>query len=100
MEKEKLKEILSTDLSSILEVLHNNSQNEGRVLTGRFRKFSKEYQESRIETEKELTKQIKLACDSNEKLYQKIEKVLEKYRDSLERENCFYIEQNYKQRCM
>lgn len=98
MEEKMLEEIFMKREESILSVLYNDFQNKGKVLTKQFKRNFEVFQNIVSKQENELIKQIKLVCDGNEDLRKKFETIFEEYQKNVERKNCFYAEQVYKQR--
>lgn len=96
--EEKLKEIFLDNAENFLDTMYDDSQNNGKILSNQFKKEMKKYQKFRNMCEKELKKQIELACKENEAFSKKIEKSLEQYKESLDCENAFYIKEHHKQR--
>ncbi len=98
MEEKMLEEIVMKREESILSVLYDDFQNKGKILTKEFKRNFEVFQNIVSKQENELIKQIKLVCDGNEKLRKKFEAIFEEYQKNVERKNCFYAEQIYKQR--
>lgn len=96
--EEKLKEIFLDNTENFLDIMYGDSENNGKILSKQFKKIMKRHQRFRYECEKELMGQIRMACKENDYLSKKIEKSLEKYKESLDCENAFYIKEHHKQR--
>ncbi len=98
MEEKMLEEIFMKKEESILSVLYDDFQNKGKILTKQFKRNFEVFQDIVSKHENELIKQIKLVCHGNEDLRKKFETIFEEYQKNVERKNCFYAEQVYKQR--
>lgn len=98
MEEKMLEEIFMKREESILSVLYDDFQNKGKILTKEFKRNSDVFQNIVNKHENELMKQIELVCDGKEDVRRKLEAVFEEYQKNVERKNCFYAEQTYKQR--
>lgn len=98
MEEKRLEEIFMEREESILSVLYDDFQNKGKILTKEFKRNFEVFQNIVIKQENELIKQIKLVCDGKEDVRKKFETIFEEYQKNVERKNCFYAEQTYKQR--
>ncbi len=98
MEEKMLEEIFMKKEESILSVLYDDFQNKGRILTKQFKRNFEVFQNILSKQENELIKQIKLVCDGKEDVRKKFEMIFEEYQKNVERKNCFYAEQTYKQR--
>ena len=93
--EEVLKKVLVEEAESMFNVLYENVEQEGKVVTKEFQEGLKVYEKSKEKNKEILLKKIFDGYKSNEKAKKEVEELLNNYKESIYIENGYYIKHYY-----
>lgn len=96
--EELLKKIFSEDSTEYLDLIYENIENEGRILTEDFRKGLKQYKDKKVKIKENILNElIKIFEIDDQKKYE-IEHKLDLFEEAINDENGYYNRAYHKQR--
>lgn len=96
--EELLKKIFSEDSTEYLDLIYENIENEGRILTNDFKKGLKQYKNKKIKIKENILNELIETFKMDEQKKHEIEHKLDLFEEAINDENGYYNRAYHKQR--
>lgn len=96
--EELLKKIFSEDSTEYLDLIYENIENEGRILTKEFRKGLKSYKNKKLKIKESILNELTEMLEMDDQKKHEIEHKLNLFEEAINDENGYYNRAYHKQR--